>query len=163
MPAKKTTKAKPKKTAARKVPVKKVTVKRASTKKLKKVVTQTVVVPEPVITTPVIPEPAYKEVTSPVNRAKLWLAVTATSVVIAGVWVYTLGNNLVHSNALGDSINATEIDSFMESISSDWNALQANVNTLPTLPTNTNTTTSQASATVPETSTDNLDNLFSDL
>lgn len=115
----------------------------------------------PTITTPTVTRSTYKEVRHTTGTpTKLWLAVSVTTLVITGIWVWSLSSRFSHSNALEETIAATNISEFVTGVSQDFNELKTSTDELnTTLGTVANTNTN---STV-QPNNEQLDNLFSDL
>ncbi|MFA6475400.1 MAG: hypothetical protein WCV88_04345 [Patescibacteria group bacterium] len=137
---------------AKKRLVKKTKPKIAAKPKIKPKPTKAKVVPPPEITAPLITVKAEP------SRLKLWVSVSLAMAIIVCIWAYSLSTSLFSSNAVQDSIAATRIDDFMNSISGDFSNLQDNTGKISNQLDEVKT---QIDTNQPNNTT--LDNLFSDL
>ncbi len=122
------------------------------------------VVAVPVITplVPVLPaevEHQFKTTEHPSSRLKMWLAVLVSMAVIVCFWAYSLSQTLLSSNAISASVDSTNIDAFVTSLSDDFAKLQSGSDDFA------NQVEDQTDAAELETepTTQALDSLFSDI
>lgn len=160
----KRTPAKSKTVAAKKRPVKR---KKAAKKPPISAVVATPVLSIPVVT-PVLQaaptKPAYKEIgVAPASRAKLWLTVGVSMMVIVSIWAYALSQSMFFSNALQDSSDQMQLGNFVDSVSNDLEDLKTQTNTFVDQTQNKNVTVTPDASSGEQPSNAELDNLFSDL
>lgn len=112
--------------------VKKVVPKKRPVKRPRKVARKVVkpVAPITVLTPalPVLPvevEHQFKTTEHPSSRLKMWLAVLVSMAVIVCFWAYSLSQTLLSSNAISASVDTTNIDAFVTSLSDDFAKLQS--------------------------------------
>lgn len=146
--------------------VKKVVPKKRPVKRPRKVARKVVkpVAPITVLTPalPVLPvevEHQFKTTEHPSSRLKMWLAVLVSMAVIVCFWAYSLSQTLLSSNAISASVDTTNIDAFVTSLSDDFAKLQSGSDDFA------NQVEDQTDAAELETepTTQALDSLFSDI
>ena len=142
--------------ARKKSTVKKTTRRKSSVKSGKKPVPK----PEPVATVVTMPSqppvvtPVYKDLpVQPGSRLKLWLAVSLSMAVIVLIWAYTLSRTVLSTDGVKESLADSDIDEFIGSLGDSLSNLKT---TTESLETPTTSSTNQPS-------TEELDNLFSDI
>lgn len=180
-----------KKTVAKKVVAKKVAAKKTKpktrkprvlkpkTKKQKPIVQEVTSVPaaiqEPVIA-PVHAEHIEQQVLlEPVtkrNKTMLWLTVGSVTLVIGILWLYSLQFTLPNISNSGPTFTEAnpQVDEFVDTVEEDWSDFQVNVDEFENLIddelTDANTNSTQPKSKVApagEATTDELNNLFSDI